>query len=619
MLVRLPRSFRLTPLIGIALALNVGLASPSSWADIIPLPVRQAVSQLDPKATWDSTGTMIHFASGQDYLIALPDDDFAVDSTTKIKVISRLPEESKEPADLIELSSGHFLVRMVTLANGRKTLPILDALPAKLRVARFPQETQLPSNFLIPTIWKSLTGNLLVPLDQLVGEDTNKTSEVVYPMLLKGPYTAASTTPLYLWMPGHNQSATEFSLPCQVAHMALTADAKTVLATCHDKPLLFSLNLTSRQQHQVTLKSPGGVFAIDTMNQNVWISHPNWIYEVKATPIKVRPPAIITLLNPNKAVLEKAAQAAPQEASAISVVNLSKLGLIPDPHATVDAPDSGNTVALPKSVTNIIAKANTPKALQTRQHVDAQVNKFLSAPPPKAETSPQAPTDKNMAQLMTPEPVRDIAWLASRNQLFTLAKSGKTMNIYSTPNQVLIKTVKLPLPMSQLALQNEKWLWLSNRETHQLVVFDTRWQEFSPIIELSEAPTDITTDGQWLYALIPSLKQIQRINTQSLQADSPLQLDAGLTPEQLQSAQLVVHPLYPQLLIVSPKQETIALFNLSSGQWAGNFKIKQLSATGFSEGTWVVPESAKPDRRLKLKFQDGRQLKITGQNPLQGK
>jgi hypothetical protein len=614
---------RLTALTGAALALSISLISPT-WADIVPAQVRQAVSQLEPKATWDSTGTIVHFASGEDYLIALPDDDFGTNTTATIKVVSRIPEDTHETADLIELSSGHFLVHMVTLANGRKTLPILDALPAKLRVARFPQETQLPSNFLIPTIWKSLTGNLLVPLDQLVGEDADKPNEQVYPMLLKGPYTSAGTTPLYLWMPGHNQSASEFSLPCQVAHMALTADAKNVVATCQDKPLLLSLNLTTQKQQQVALKAPGGVFVLDTLEQTAWISHPNWMFSIKPEIKKLQAPAILTFFNPNKEILEKELKDTPKEASAITLVHLSKLGLAVDPHAQANTPDTGTTMALPKSVTNVIAKANTPKALQTRQEVNTQINKFLPSPSTGGKTTtPDAkvstPADKNIIQLQLPEPVSDLAWLASRNQLFTLSKTGKTMNIYSTPNHVLIKTIKLPTAMTSLALQNEKWLWLSNQATHQLVVFDTRWQEFSPLIELPAAPTNITADGQWLYALVPDLKQIQRINTQTLQADTPLQLDASLTPEQLQAAQLVVHPLYPQLLLVSPQQQTIALFNLASGQWAGNFKIKQLNATGFSEGTWVVPDSVKPDRRLKLKFQDGRQLKITGQNPLQGK
>ncbi len=251
-------------LLAAGLSLCIGLSSPSLAdhtisPEAIPTPVQTAIKTLDPEVTFREDG-LVKFPDGTEYVLVSPEVMVDSDSVT---VIKRVPEQPKTP-DLIELSDGHFLLRIVSLSTGRKTFPILDEVPLSLRSGLLPQNFTFPDGFLFPSQWKSLSGNLLTP------ESAEQKDEPVKPLAI----LSEDKRMLTLWDPGKGDRLHQADLPCDASEMAVSPDGKQLTLACETEMRLLTFDVETHQLQSHELTSLPGMMVVDDANRRVYIAHP---------------------------------------------------------------------------------------------------------------------------------------------------------------------------------------------------------------------------------------------------------------------------------------------------------------------------------------------------------
>ncbi len=187
--------------------------------------INSAIHTLDTHATLRDDA-LVSFSNGNQYVLVNPISPKTVPS---IQVVQRLPLNQSVP-DIILFNDGHFLLRMVSLPGGRKTFPIIDNLPPALKEGLIPQQFSFPDDFLIPTQWKALTGDILTTPPP---EETAK-PVAHYPLLIPSPENKT----LYVWDTAKNQVLSQYPLSDDVSAMAISDDAKQIFLASQENPVL---------------------------------------------------------------------------------------------------------------------------------------------------------------------------------------------------------------------------------------------------------------------------------------------------------------------------------------------------------------------------------------------
>lgn len=223
--------------LSVSLALTSMLAvNSSSWAQVFDTdnyePFKTAIKTLDAGASFRDDG-LVTMSDGSQYVLIQPPQ---LNPTEIITVTTHIPQKATTP-DLIGFSDNHYLVRIVTLPNGRKTFPLIAELPDTVANGLLPQNFSFPEGFLIPTIWKSITGNLLIH------ETPEATAFSEYPLAV---FNAAQPE-LLLWNPAKGASEKQLSLPCAPGVSALSADANTLFVGCQSTPRLLMVTMATEK------------------------------------------------------------------------------------------------------------------------------------------------------------------------------------------------------------------------------------------------------------------------------------------------------------------------------------------------------------------------------------
>lgn len=240
-----------------------------AWASDLPAmkasALDAAIKQLDENARLRED-FLVTFSDGTEYMLVSPP---VLQPTDELRPVRRIPDEhTGQPADLIELSDGRFLLRMMTLHNGRKSFPIVKDIPISMRAALLPQHFTFPDGFLMPTAWKSLTGNLLVPP---VTANPNRVRN--YPLVIPD----AMHDKLVLWNPDKGEVQRELPLHCEPSDIAASKNADKLFVGCLSEPVLYiyTLSKIDGQAEPIVLPAEAGSILEDSRYPRLYISHPS--------------------------------------------------------------------------------------------------------------------------------------------------------------------------------------------------------------------------------------------------------------------------------------------------------------------------------------------------------
>lgn len=253
--------------------------------------VKSAILSFDPSARFREDA-MVTLSTGSSYVLIAPATPLKNDS---VKVSQTLPLHSKIP-DILVLSDGHFLLRMVALPNGRYSFPIMDNLPLGLRTGLLPQNFSFPQGFLLPTMWKSLTGNLLIDSDGALKADKS------YPLALYNPQQQE----LLLWDMAHGQMASPMPLDCQPADITVSRAAQYLYVGCSDRPQLKIYPLSGGEVHTLSLPAPVGTVLLEERYSHLYVSHPSLpqlsvvdtVNKMTLKPVQLKQPANYLAISP---------------------------------------------------------------------------------------------------------------------------------------------------------------------------------------------------------------------------------------------------------------------------------------------------------------------------------
>jgi hypothetical protein len=253
----MPQSKRLFGLIGIIVCLFCGL-SLQAWAGMLSPEMKSVLQKLDP-AVKVREDDMVTFANGTQYVIVSPQE---VKTVVQLSVAQLLPAGASIP-DLIELNDGHFLLKIVTLPNGRKTFPIIDNVSVEMQSGLLPQDFSFPEGFLLPTLWKSLSGNLLLSPDR---PETRKERHplVFFDAALKNLVFFDSASGL----PTHQLPVT-----CQPSDITVSPDGNKIFWGCAADAHLFVYTISQDKLDTVALNAPVAALAVDGETAHLFISH----------------------------------------------------------------------------------------------------------------------------------------------------------------------------------------------------------------------------------------------------------------------------------------------------------------------------------------------------------
>lgn len=236
--------------------------------DSIPDGIRDWLNTQDNEAVLADDG-LIKLSNGDEYLLVVPAEKKTV---TKIDVESVTKSDDK-PA-IVLFNNGYYLLRVLTLDGGQKSLPLLEDVPSDLKAGRFLSTLNLSESLYIPTQWKTLVVESI--------EDSTTTPEQ-----LEQSLTWLNLTQSKLVSSKDKTAA----LPCQPAKyqgLLVVAENQSILA-CQDQPLLFELSQDAKQNWLVTqkvyLKAPTSSVAYNAANKMVYLSHPSLVTKtVENTP-----------------------------------------------------------------------------------------------------------------------------------------------------------------------------------------------------------------------------------------------------------------------------------------------------------------------------------------------
>ncbi len=224
--------------------------------------LKAAIEKLDAKVDLRDDG-LVTFSNGTQYVLISPETAQPVDQIT----LSKTLPSNTQPPDIIVFNDGHYLLHIIKLNDGRKSFPILDNLPLSVRNGLLPQDFSFPKDFLIPTVWKALTGDLLIPGSEKDKQQTN------FPLAI---FSAPSQT-LFNWDLAQNGSTSHVPVPCHPAKILSSVDAKQVLVGCSDRPDVYSIDFNHPDKPLQTYILQGTVnnMVLDKATNQLFISHPN--------------------------------------------------------------------------------------------------------------------------------------------------------------------------------------------------------------------------------------------------------------------------------------------------------------------------------------------------------
>ncbi len=211
---------------------------------------------------------LVTFSNGADYVIVNP---LEPDEDGPVRVLRQYPQGAAVP-DIIEFSDGHFLLKLVTLPNGRQSFPVVSDLPLHLRSGLLPQGFNFPPGFLLPTMWKSLTGDLLVSSDDEAKAKKSFPLAFIAPSASQGQDKAARWV---AWDTAKNQYVDAKAIACDRARLKTSHDARWLFAGCQNEPTLYVFDRQAPASEPLRLTLPQSVsdMAVDEANHRVFLSH----------------------------------------------------------------------------------------------------------------------------------------------------------------------------------------------------------------------------------------------------------------------------------------------------------------------------------------------------------
>jgi hypothetical protein len=481
---------------------------------------------IDPGAKIQQEN-LVTFSDGTQYVLVNP----AMTSGSKpLQVTQRIPANAT-PSDVILLNDGHFLLRVVTLQEGRKTFAIPELLPQALREGLLPQNFTFPDRFLLPTIWKSLSGNLLTPPSSAEEQSKN------YPLVLM----SEDNRHFFLWDIGKNQVISQWPVTCAPASIVASKDAQTIYLGCASEPKLFVYRITAVSQEHTpqvyNLPAPVGSMVLEDSPERLYISYPTQ-------------PKLSVFL--------------PSEAGTFKTVNLRR----PMHQLAISN--------FRKQLYGVSIASFDPEEAPVVEKPEGALKKFFFNPQVPGRLTAEQQKQKNL-QINGPR----IQWV----NLSTLSVE---------------KQIPAQSDVQQLYVQDEKILWTVSRKNKQLQAFDLRWQEYSPVIPLSEVPLALGSDNDWLYTLMPQSNTIQRLNLKTLQWSDPIVLEPGSKP-----LGMVLDTRESIAYVLSDSPSGVAVVNLSRGEWVGTERL-DFRTSGLM--AWLSPIQESVAQQVRIKFQDGRLL-----------
>jgi hypothetical protein len=220
--------------------------------------LKQAIQAIEPSAQIRQDG-WVHFDKRGDYALVSPSESIAVPS---VKLIEAIPQ-GQMPPDILWFNDGHYLLRMIDLPGGRQAFPFMENIPDDLKTGMLSPYIKLPKQFLIPTVWKSITGNLLAP------ESTHAVSKNNYPLLVVSEDSQTLTS----WDLAKGVALGHYTLPCKKIKTRLDAEASKLYLGCQDQATLAIIDFTTGQIEHYPTPQPIADLILDTDHHRVLLAH----------------------------------------------------------------------------------------------------------------------------------------------------------------------------------------------------------------------------------------------------------------------------------------------------------------------------------------------------------
>lgn len=490
--------------------------------------LREFISRWNPQAKL-SENNLVTLPDGTQYVVVFPAQFTPTDA---LALKGKIPS-GDGLADVIELNDGRYLLRIVTLPNGRKTFPLLAEVPEHLKSGLLPQNFLFTDGFLLPTMWKSLTGNLLVEADPLEPQ-----AKVNYPLAV---LTDAGRS-MALWDAAKARTTQKVELPCKATQVITTSKADAIFALCASEKSLLKIDPTNGKVSSIALEAPANQMAVDNVNNRLYITYPT-----------------------------------------AAVLSVFEIGTGKFSENTVSLPQPGGAVAVSPFRKEIyVIGADTPSIKQY---------------------------DIEQAALKEKQARKKHFWeegfvIGSRKKQKPPEETVTYLTLIDLNSLALKKKIRTLPDVTTIYLQDEKLLWMASASEKTLRSFDLRWHEFSPPLALSEAPVAMGSHRQKLYLLMPQSNTLERLNLMTSKWDDPIPLQPATVP-----GDLIIDPLEHQAFVVTTDKPGLQIVNLNRAQWVGT---EQMPVQPSGETAWLVPESAIPSQRVRIKFQDARLLLQNG-------
>jgi len=252
---------RVDPAVSIRQDALVTLSNGAQFVLVLP-PELEAVEELGIREVITAQGSDGDETAGKDTDVGTDNENKAAEAGAKRQEKLLESEEAFKRGDVIVLNDGRYFLRIISLPNGRSSSPVLEDIPLELRRGLLPQQFKFPEGFLIPTAWKSLTGNLLAV-------DVSSMDRG-YPLAL----FSEDYQNLYLWDIAKNRIGRSFSLHCKPADILPSSDGHILFVGCQSEPTLYVYSLQTGSILPMALPYAVGSLRLDAENKKLYISHP---------------------------------------------------------------------------------------------------------------------------------------------------------------------------------------------------------------------------------------------------------------------------------------------------------------------------------------------------------
>jgi hypothetical protein len=563
------------------LSLSMPLAAFSEQAlkPIIPEGVRQWVLNQDKQADIREDG-WVRLSTGEEFLVVQPAEIPTVTDTVKVVNVTRTDDQP----DVVVFDNGYYLLRVVPLGGGEKTLPILENASALLKSAHLPESFHVPDNLYIPNDWKPL----LLPDIRF---DPNGMP------VTQAAYAVDDKTYEFLWIHGRDVTFVPKSATIHTASEAkLSVKEPAVKATT-----------------LVPLTPSAAVSAYGTPASGVTVTLP-------CTPLPQHGLLSLSSVVPGTVRTEYLLTCS-DAAEALVVA------MIPNPVGGVEVRERITLPAIASDVT-----FNTPSGLAYFSHADlAQANEsepdkttyrgwfhFKKQDDPKkvhkfSLISVYSLSKHEMDSSITiPEPIQRIYFSSFRQQLYMLSKKGQSLYVAkTTAPEASLQRLILNAPVKDWAVQYDKLLWLLSEDS-KLYAFDMRWQELSTIAELPSTQASLVADSRWVYALMPEQHQIGRYSVaDSVDSEKPLVEPIRLS-EACSADALWLSPEEDSLYVAQHSCQQLSEVDLGAARELGPVANAIVSNAPQGQFVSLKPMPDEASQLARIRFQDARNLIRSG-------